>query len=337
MQIIPTTLILSLIIFNSCKNSNQHTWNELPEVTEIGKLKQTEFVPTLESPLKDDKNIIYATAFLYVWDKVREKLNAPIILAPNNSNEFKLLNQSTSYKNTLTGDEYTAEAEIVDDVIIAKAFFNKTLPFPSKLQKFDKPILFNKTKVSAFGMQSYDEEATKFTEILHYKDDDHFILKLIPKDNQHEIQLIKGIQDPVNLSDAVKKTNSLIELGIKEKSKPEASWKYRLNEIDIFSIPNIKFNIEKNYSEMEGQVFTTNGKKHHLETAYQRTGFILNENGAVVESEAFALVDSAGEPTKIKPKKMVFDKPFFIVIKRAESTNPYFVMWVQNSELLIKE
>jgi len=333
-----TVIILTLLILTSCKNSNQHVWSELPEVTNIGKLQQTEFVPTLESPINDNKNIIYATALLYAWDKTKQKLNGPVSLTDSNSNEFRLLNQSISYKNTLTQDEYAAEAEIVDGVIIAKAFFNKTLPFPSKLQKIDEPILFDKTKVSAFGMQSYDEEAVEFTQILYYKDDDHFILKLTPKDDQHEIQLVKGITGIVSLADALSKTNSLIDLGKKEKNSSESSWKYSLNEIDMFSIPIIKFNIEKNYGEIEGQVFTTNNKIHHVEIAYQRTGFILNENGAVVESESYTMTDSAdAEPIKIQPKKMVLDKPFFIIIKRGKSHYPYFVMRVQNSELLNKE
>src|SRR5258705_842889 len=212
MRITSSAIILTLLIWTSCKNSNQHTWKELPEVTNISKLQQTEFVPTLESPINDNKNIVYATAFLYAWDKMKQELNGSISLTNNNSNEFWLLNQSISYQNTLTDDEYSVEAEIIDSIIITKAFFNKTLPFPSKLQKLDNPILFNKTKVLAFGMQSYDEEAANFTEILYYKDDDHFILKLTPKDNQHEIQLIKGIAGLANLLEAVRKTNDLIDL-----------------------------------------------------------------------------------------------------------------------------
>ena len=338
MRIIQSAIVLVLCIFTSCKNSNEHRWGDLPQVTNVNNLQQTEFVPTIESPIVYNKNIIYAPAFLYAWDKVKQKLNAPIDLTNNNSNQFKLLNQSTSFKNTLTDDEYSAEAEIVDSFIIAKAFFNKTLPFPSKLQRIENPIQFNETKVLAFGMQSNDEETAKFTKILYYKDDDHFIIKLTPKDNEHEIQLIKGVTEVVNLSQAIEKTNSLIDLGNKEKSNPKVSWKYSLNDIDIFSIPTIKFNIESNYNEIEGQIFATNNKKYHIETAYQRTGFILNENGAVVESEAYATTDSsAAEPIKILPKKMIFDKPFFIIIKRTKSNNPYFVMYVQNTELLTKE
>ena len=338
MRIIKIAIILTLYMLTSCKNSNQYTWSELPQVTNISKLRQTQFVPTLENSITENKNIIYAPAFLYAWEKVKQKLKAPINLTNDNSNELKLLNQSTSFKNTLTDDEYSAEAEIVDSIIRAKAFFNKTLPFQSKLQRLDNPILFNKTKVMAFCMQSYDEEAVKFTKILYYKDDDHFIIKLILKDNADEIQLVKGVTDVVSLSDAIKKINRLIDVGNREKSNTTISWKYSLNDIDIFSIPNIKFNIESNYNAIEGQAFTTNSKKYHVETAYQRTGFILNENGAVVESEAYAVTDSsATEPIKTSPMKMVFDKPFFIIIKHTKSDNPYFVIFVKNSELLERE
>lgn len=337
MRIIITTVFLIFIICISCKRTKQQTWNDLPEVTNVSKLERTEFVTTLECPIHDNKNIIYATAFQYAWESLIEKLNSPLSLTKANSSEFLLLNQSTSYKNALKEDEYSADAEIIDDKIITKAFFNKSLPFSTKLQKLNNPILFDTAKVVAFGMQSYDYQIANFTEILSYRDDDHFVLKLTPKDNQHEILLIKGVSGITNLSDAMKKTNKLIEAGKKEMINAKESWKYSLNDIDTFSIPTIKFNLETNYNKIEGQEFGTKDKKYTVETAYQRTGFILNENGAVVESESrMVAADSTSEPIQIKPKKMVFDKPFFVIIKRVQSDNPYFVIYVQNNELLTK-
>jgi hypothetical protein len=338
MKSIVFLFVFTLLISTSCKNPTEHKWTELPEVININKLQQTRFTPTLESPIDRDKNIVYAPALLYAWDELRQKLDAPIRLTDSNSQEFKLFNQSTSYKNSSAKDEYFAEAEIIGNEIFVKAFFNKTLPFPSKLQTIDDGLMFNKVKVSAFGMQSFDAEAAKFTQILYYKNDDHFVLRLIPKDDQHEILLIKGIGSVTSLSEVVKKANEIIGLGMKEKLDSKISWKYSLNEIDIFSIPAIKFNIENNYRDIEGQVFTRNNGDYFVETAYQRTGFILNENGAVVESYAVTSTDTAdAEPIKIEPKKMIFDKPFFIIVKRRKSENPYFVMYVQNSELLTKQ
>ncbi|HEX6181639.1 MAG TPA: hypothetical protein VFZ47_10365, partial [Chitinophagaceae bacterium] len=76
---------------------------------------------------------------------------------------------------------------------------------------------------------------------------------------------------------------------------------------------------------------------HLLELAYQRTGLILDEYGAVVESEVTYAVDSAGAvPQPEYPKNMLFNKIFYVIVKRVDKANPYFVMKVENSELLTK-
>ena len=78
MQVFLTTSILVLFLLASCKNLKENEWSELPETTNISKLSRTEFVPTLESPINRNKNVIYASAFLYAWDKVKQELKAPI-------------------------------------------------------------------------------------------------------------------------------------------------------------------------------------------------------------------------------------------------------------------
>jgi hypothetical protein len=338
-----TILILTVFIaFASCDSGikkSEPVWSDLPGVTSLGNLKQTDFVATLENPISESKNIIYAPAFLYAWDKIKEELKNPIIVADSNTLDFKLLNQSISHQSSLTETEYSTTVQIVDGAVIAEAFFNKTLPFETKLEVLSEPIPFDTTKVSAFGMYSYDEEAIKYIHILYYKDDDNFILKLTPKDKQHEIILIKGIDKYPTLKNAIKLTNDLIAEGKKEQTNTKLSWKYQIIPEDIFAIPAIKFNIETHYNNLEGQSFVTkDNKTHSVEVAYQRTGFILNENGAVVESEAVAAVDTvSAAPIITHPKKMIFDKPFLIIIKRTGKVNPYFVMKVANAELLTRQ
>jgi hypothetical protein len=57
----------------------------------------------------------------------------------------------------------------------------------------------------------------------------------------------------------------------------------------------------------------------------------------VVESKAIVVTDSVSvEPIITHPKKMIFDKQFLIIIKRIDKTNPYFVMKVENTELMNK-
>lgn len=333
------TALLSLTSCEFGEKKNTQAWGALPEVTSLDNLKQTDFVITLENPISENKNSIYAPAFLYAWDKIKDELKFPIIADNKNSIDFNLLNKSVSHKNSLTDKEYTVISEVTDGTIMVKAFFNKTLPFETKLQVSEKPIIFNKTKVSAFGMYSYNSDVAKATQILYYKDDNNFILKLVPKDKQHKIILVKGLDKYQTLKDAINLTNELIALGEKEQADGKLSWKYQITQEDIFSIPSIKFNIETNYKNIEGQYFKAGeNRRHSVITAYQRTGFILNENGAVVESEAIIAVDSAVAKPIIKyPKKMIFDRPFLIIIKRGDKINPYFVMNVANSELLTRK
>jgi hypothetical protein len=37
------------------------------------------------------------------------------------------------------------------------------------------------------------------------------------------------------------------------------------------------------------------------------------------------------------PKKMFFDKDFLLLLKRTDAQNPYFGLWVVNTELMVKE
>ena len=35
-----------------------------------------------------------------------------------------------------------------------------------------------------------------------------------------------------------------------------------------------------------------------------------------------------------KPRQLVFDKPFLILLQRGDAQQPYFALWVDNAELL---
>ncbi len=105
-------------------------------------------------------------------------------------------------------------------------------------------------------------------------------------------------------------------------------------------IPKFNFNIETNYSKLEGAYFNANNRIFQVEYAKQRTAFLLDESGAEIESEAEIEVTSEAieeELEKPKPKKMIFNIPFLILLKRTDAKNPYFGLWTTNSELMMKE
>jgi len=131
----------------------------------------------------------------------------------------------------------------------------------------------------------------------------------------------------------------LSEIGKDGRKNEKLQWKYYLSEDDEVVIPKINFNIETNYPTLEGHKFQTEERNYTIITAWQRTAFILNEKGAEIESLVISMVLSEEEngEENLRPKKMIFDKPFLILLKRTYSQNPYFGLWAANTELMIKE
>jgi hypothetical protein len=62
----------------------------------------------------------------------------------------------------------------------------------------------------------------------------------------------------------------------------------------------------------------------------------MDEEGIRLRSESHLALGCAAhyEP---KPRyMMIFDKPFLIMLKRVNANVPYFALWVDNPELLIR-
>jgi hypothetical protein len=327
--------VIALTIFFGCKKER-----EFPEVKNLSEYKNTDFNPTLEHKITKDKNHVYCATLLFAWDEVKNQINAPLIIS-DQYGDLKLLNQSTSYKNVLNKNEYDVSGEIEENRIKATAIFKKSLPFEIKLQKFNNKLVFNGQKVESFGVTGFDDyELLKNVKIAYYKDDNNFIIKLVPKDAEHEIILFKSERDFNSIAEMTLEINKLIEIGKEEKKNNKINWKYQYNYEDIVVIPKFNFNIQTNFKNIEGNKFTTEKSNFVIEEVWQRTAFILDESGAEIESEAImeASVEELAEDfEEPKPKKMIFDKPFLVLLKRTNIKNPYFALWTTNTELMIEE
>lgn len=328
-------LTLSLLFFlTSCKES------KFPEVKNLSEYENTQFIPTLEHKISNDKNSVYCATLLFAWDEIRKQINSPLTISEEYF-DLKLLNKSTSFENVLKSNEYKVSGAIDGDLISAKAEFNKSLPFELKLQSFKNKLTFDGQKVSSFGVYGYDSyEQLKIVKIIYYKNDNNFIIKLLPKDKEHEIILFKTDQNFNSIAEMTTEIEKLTEIGKTEKKNEKINWKYHYSDKDIVIIPKINFNIETNYTNLENNRFSSNNQIFQIETAWQRTAFILDESGAEIESEALveaAVEEMVEEYEKPKPKKMIFDKPFLILLKRTDTKNPYFGLWSTNTELMMKE
>lgn len=337
-------LFIFLFVLFGCADKR-----EFKEVKKLSEYPKTEFLPTLENKIPKDKNVIYCVTLLYAWEEVRKTIKTPLeIKSKLTTKDLILLNTSTSFKNVLNTEEYSSFGEIkkadenfLFDRIVARAEFDKSLPFEFDLTSFDNKLTFAGVKVASFGSFGGGEQAYKTIDILYYKNDNEFIIKLLPKDQQHEIILFKTKKQFENFAQMNIQLEKNKTLGQKEQKQQSKQWKYYLQEEDEVIIPKFNFNIETNYSSTEGNTITSSNKEYIITTAYQRTAFMLDEKGAEIESVSIKeMADSTEEMREVekpKPKKMRFDKPFFVILKKTTSLNPYFVLFANNAELMIKE
>lgn len=344
-------ILFVVVLCIACKNekkiehaevkdsSKQVDKGGFPKETPLSELKSTEFALTLENELSDSKNSIYAPAFLFAWQEIKDFYKSPINISPSNSLDFRLINTSETFQGTLSQDEYETHIDASDDAVSAEAYFKKSLPFAMKFHTQDETLVFKGDTVKTFGINFIDDLLLEYFEVLYYLDDDHFVVKLIPADTDSEIILAKGVALSGSFSDLYQNTNVYIQKGATDKQTKGKEWRYTFEKDDYLSIPVIGFNIGTHYSTLEDQSFSVGPKPHMILKAYQRTAFVLNESGAEIESYGHAVTDSIGaEPIeKPTPKNMVFDKPFVIFIKKKNSINPYFAMRVMNTELMEKK
>lgn len=333
------SLILLIVLMTGCNHQQKEKAeadSKFPPVQNLADFPNSAFIPTLEHTLEPGKNSVYCATLLFAWDEIRKEIDQAIIVKPENQ-DLSLLNQSTGFLSVLKKGEYTTSVEIDGDMITARAEFSRSLPFPVKLTPYQNKLVFTDVPVASFGTTGYPYEHRQVAQIVHYRNDENFIVKLLPKDKEHEIILFMTDQPFSTMAEMVTEIARVTELAKEEKKLEKNYWKYWWNEEDFLVIPKFSFNIETNYNTIEGAYFSAGKRDFRVETAWQRTAFMLDESGAEIESEAEVAVTEEMEEDLPRPKRMVFDKPFLLIIKRKDATNPYFGLWVGNAELMVKE
>ena len=306
------------------------------DIKNISAYSNTIFVATLENKIVAEKNVIYSPTILFCWAKIRSLLKYPIYTMPNSTEDLNLLNNSRSYVNSLRKEDYSDDASLRDGALFVHSYFHKDLPFQIPFNNLGYSLLFKNEKVNSFGLNNSDNLAYSQIYIPYYKDDDHFILILRPKDETHQIILSKGIELEKSLIETVKEIYRLSSIDSSKNQKFGQTF-YFDNKLDTLKIPVLRFNIETRFATLENQTIISNHLQFPISEVYQRNAFLLNEKGAIAESEGEvkSMADTA-ESAKPKPRRFVFDKPFFIILKTREYKNPYFVMKVNDTELMEK-
>lgn len=294
---------------------------------------RTVFVPVPDHPGEPGDNIIYAASFALAWDELSRILGGdPESVEP----VIRRLNASSVQEGALQKGDYETNASVSDDEVRVSAFFAKSLPFAVPFSRKEGGMVFNKKmNVKAFGMPRYNEAQASQVQVMYYETDDRFVIRLTAGTNNDDIYLAKGYCDGVKLSVMRSRVNSAMEKGRAQMAKGTDSWKYAIGKEDEVFIPEVRFQLAATFRDMLHGTVMVRGQSLRILEAEQRTAFVLDEKGIILESEAVVGVDSTG----VSPaaKRLYFDKPFLIMIQDKQAEHPYFIMKVANVELMVKE
>lgn len=317
-------------------------------------LTRTILSPHMEQKISAGTNILYCSTFQLSWNEMKNFMKGDIKLS-GNTDLVTALNKSLSTKKDISEDSYIAEvgfkkdnlqntinsllnskfhksqgvdfSKFNDDDIIAYSYLYKNLQFEKEFESLKKPMYFNEgekgTEVKAFGIKEYsdkNEKLGKQVDVIDYIEDNDFIISLKTKSENEELILAK-VKPENTLLETIKSVNSRILSG---KSGS-------LQDKDILMIPKFSFNISHSYSELIGKPIQNDGfSDYRIAEAKQEMAFVLDERGAIVESSSFL------RASKGIGKHLLFNKPFLLYIKEKGSEYPYFAMWIDNSELMVK-
>jgi len=323
---------------------------------DASELKSTIVTPHLEQKIEEGKNILWCTTFQLAWNELCELVGGRAKVKTSSS-MVDILNKRKTTKADLDEKDYVAiagkgnafVAKIFEElerkfkgqaspellkkaqkgppiIWIAYAYLFKHLPFEHVFLRYYNELAFQGKPVDYFGVPGYRgtetlENIAEQVLVLDYKNDDDFIIELKTTEKNDRLILAK-ISPKGTLEKTVKDVKNRI-------GRPSKILQYEAVEV-----PVCNFDILREYNELKGDTIVSKDKiidGTTIDVAAQSIRFRLDETGAVLKSEA--VVSGIGGAPEVR--SFIFDKPFLILLKRKNARNPYFALWVGNTELLV--
>lgn len=314
-------------------------------------------VPTIDFEL--GTNVIYCASFQLAWQALKEVVGGDVYLTGQPGTAEKLnssffsresLSENDYYVNFGFGkediishinndllDRFGNHAPSKIDMILRPedmfiyAYIFKNMEFKYAFDKSEQPLCFQSqegfTNVRCYGINSYrgykHQHFKDQVDILHYGNDEDFIIGLNCLQDEDE-NLLAKIKPGVTLRETYTALCEKIANGKKDG----------LKERDSLLIPYINIDLTREYSEIINRPFLNDNMKGvYISQALQSIKFDSGEKGAVVSSEAKIIFS---RESVWNSRQLVFNEPFLVVLRRKGSAEPYLIIWIDDTELLIK-
>jgi len=235
------------------------------------------------------------------------------------------------------------------EAVVAYSYLNADVGFKYPFYTYKSAFEFEdsnsvRKNVKAFCAQESSSDADlehvrEQVDILYYKygqqrSTDEFAVDLCKNTKPYQVVLAR-IPPCNTLGEAVADVDKKI-LEFKKDSDYEVLNKLR--PIDKLTVPDILYKLTHYFEELKGK--SLGNKKlpgYFFFEALQMIDFALSRTGVTLRSYAILVAAPfANMPRRIEePRYFYFNRPFLVYVKKRQGgTNPFFVMWVDNVELM---
>jgi hypothetical protein len=326
-------------------------------------LSQTVILPAFASPMVPGKNNIWCSTFQLAWNELKSTFKVPIV-AKGAEDLSQLLNTAGQSKADLLENSYYAAAGSVQngiiqkiqtdmarrfpgasvpsfnsaDILIAFAYLEAYLKFREPFEEIERPLTFSdstgkQSQVNAFGVwKSHGQTRDRMMRQV-----DLLFCTMDPKDKMTEFALdlckfTQPYQVVVAMIDSkvtLQKTYETVQEKIRQFPDQQIESHFRrVQPGENLVVPELFWQINHHFSELIDKPFMG---VDPISEAFQMIRFRLDRSGAVLQSEAkFAVKSAKDAPMRV----FLLNKPFLIYLKKRDAQQPFFVMWVDNAELL---
>ena len=247
--------------------------------------------------------------------------------------------------------------ELPPETIVAYSYLNADIefeyPFYINNNEFDfQDSNGTITEVTSFCTRSDSDSSNVVREqvdVLYYKQGDQeseteFAVDLCIHTNPYQV-VLACIPQQKNLG----KTVAFVEQKISEfmqdpnyeqlrKLRPavRGGRSGSIQPADSLIVPEVLYKLTHHFAELEGRALGNQpwrDQGYFIRKAMQMIDFTLGRTGVILKSDAIIIIPPLGGI--LEPRRFNFDRSFLIYVRKREpAASPFFVMWVDNAELM---
>jgi hypothetical protein len=335
-------------------------------------LRQTVIVPTLNTPIPDGKSAIWCISFQLAWNEFKTKVAKHSFTVAGAEQAAEDLNRAPESLTDVEPDMVYSQAGLSNEGIqetiraqmqekfpgvplppmtsdqilaVAFAYLSAGVHYAHPYLKNPQEFIFvesagDRTSVGSFGIPKTNKDVPRELgeqiRVLFAPTEgeelNEFGLDLCRHSQPCQIVLAQ-LDRRKTLADALAYLQEKIH-AFETATVNDPDWRPgEFQETDRLIVPLMHWRIEHHFKELEFRPLVG----LHIDglffnPAFQMIDFRLNPEGAAVSSSTHLHMAAIRGP-----RYFAFHRPFLICLKKRQAKHPFFVMWVDNAELMCRQ